>query len=510
MSQNTVYELKPFYDIPKYEGFAAKFNSSFLGHQWLEEDFRFPTAPSCRDWQAPRLAAVWKPVEVIGRVRSFNDYPCIGLIPAFSQRAIEALREFLEPNGEILPLISSVGPYYAYNITTVAHVVDLDHSDILWPKGTEKDRLVHIRRADRVDTYYAPIIIKRYELIPERLEGLTIFRIPEETSGAYVTEPFVARARECKLEGMNFIKVWPLPRGASWKMLNEEKVRRMQRKANRGRLVKGNCVALRLRAAGDARKPTSAEIADVERLMDELDAALINVDVDASEAGSLEGHEWIGGDCRLFFSCPDADALVEKLWPWLKSLHWPGQVMLMKRYGEMRDANAREEYVDLSGSTPRYQSPVISERLLSDEERDEVASFCDEAYRILRIDSGADPDQIQSAIQAWLVDFGRKKRRLSKEKLADTALALGSAWGQAVCDKLGWQWAAAKLISRDTAGYAILPPERQYVIYPTENFFAVLGGSRLHVNTPNTLELYEKLKAGTVGNRKPKSYEIID
>ena len=279
---------------------------------------------------------------------------------------------------------------------------------------------------------------------------------------------------------MNFIKVWPLPPGASWKKLNEQKVRRMERKTNRGKLVKGNSVVLRLCAADDAAKPSQAEIAEVERLMDELDATLVNVDVDVHEAGSLEGHEWVGADCRLFFSCPDADALVDKLWPWLKSLRWPGQVMLMKRYGEMHDASAREEYVDLSGRTPRYQSPVISERPLTDEERDEVASFCAEARRILKIDSGADPDRIQSVIHAWMEDFGQKRRRLPKERLEDTALALGSAWGQAVCDKLGWQWAAARLISRDTAGYAIVPLQRQCVIFPTENFFGALGWFQAH------------------------------
>ena len=508
MDEQIVYKLEPFYEIPKYEGFARKHDVSYLGHRWLWEDFHFPTAPHRRDWEAPRLASVWKPVEVTGRVRKFNDYPGIGQIPAFSQRAVEALREFLEPNGEILPLISSVGSYFAYNITTVADVLDLDGSDILWPKGTEEDRLVHFKKPDGVHTYYTVTAIRRYEFIAKRLGDLSIFRIPEDTADVYVTGPFVARAREAGLQGMNFIKVWPLPTGANWKKLNEQNVRRLERKKNCGRLVQGNSIVLRLRAA--AAKPSQAEVAEVERLMDELDAALINVEVDAPEAGSLEGHEWVGGDCRLFFSCPDCDALVDKLWPWLKSLRWPGKVMLMKRYGEFHDAGAREEYVDLSGTTPQFQSPVISERPLSDEERAQVASRSADGRRLLGIDADARPDETRAAIHAWLEEFRQRKRRCSKKKLQDTALALGSLWGQTMCEGLGWQWAAVTLISRDTESHAVVPPERQCIIIALENFFALLGGSKHHVNTPDTLEFYRKLASGEACAGKPKSYHIAD
>ena len=374
-------------------------------------------------------------MEVIGRVRSFNDYPCVGLVPAFSGKAIEALREFFEPNGEILPLVSTVGPYFAYNITTIADVLDLERSDVLWPKGTEKDLLLRIHNGGRVDTFYSATLIRRYEFIAERLSGLSIFRIPEEKSSAYVTERFVAR-KDFDLQGMNFIKVPALPRGANWRKLNEQKIRRMERKETRGKLVKGNSVVLRLRAGDGAKKPSANELAAVERMMDELDALLINVDVDASEAGSLEGHEWVDADCRLFFSCPDAEALVERLWPWLKSLRWPGKVMLMKRDGNYRDSSAPEEYVDLSGDRPRYKSPVSEERSLNVGEEAELASFIEDGYGIIKIDPHSQAEEVVKAIQKWMEDFRAKKLRLSKKKLQDTALSLGSLWGQMVCSGL--------------------------------------------------------------------------
>ena len=80
-------------------------------------------------------------------------------------------------------------------------MLDLDRSEILWPKGTEKDRLLHIPNGDRVETFYTLTVIRRYEFIAELLPRLTIFRIPEEKSAAYVTEPFVARAAGVRLAG---------------------------------------------------------------------------------------------------------------------------------------------------------------------------------------------------------------------------------------------------------------------------------------------------------------------
>jgi hypothetical protein len=55
----------------------------------------------------------------------------------------------------------------------------------------------------------------------------------------------------------------------------------------------------------------------------------------------------VEGELRVFLSCPDADVMVEKLWPWLTNLSWPGGVKVLKRYGELTDINCREIYVEL-------------------------------------------------------------------------------------------------------------------------------------------------------------------
>ncbi|HOJ99514.1 MAG TPA: hypothetical protein PLW34_08140 [Termitinemataceae bacterium] len=49
----------------------------------------------------------------------------------------------------------------------------------------------------------------RYCFYPERLKGLTVFKLPElPLQNVFVTDPFVQRVQEGKLVGFNFKLVW--------------------------------------------------------------------------------------------------------------------------------------------------------------------------------------------------------------------------------------------------------------------------------------------------------------
>jgi hypothetical protein len=74
---------------------------------------------------------------------------------------------------------------------------------------------------------------------------------------------------------------------------------------------------------------------------------LVERQINAPYFGSLEGNEYVAGKARIFLSCPDAAALVERLRSWLTSLGWSGRVTVAKRYGEYVDPNAAEEVVEL-------------------------------------------------------------------------------------------------------------------------------------------------------------------
>jgi hypothetical protein len=119
--------------------------------------------------------------------------------PAFSGRAIDCLRDFLEPNGEILPLRPKNGDFFAYNLTTVADVLDLRKSELKWTSNR-----------------YSVIDISRYEFYKEKIGDLSIFRIREYPAGTFVTDKFVSRVVEHGLNGFDFQIVWPLPPGVSW------------------------------------------------------------------------------------------------------------------------------------------------------------------------------------------------------------------------------------------------------------------------------------------------------
>lgn len=320
MAVGAVYRLLPMVGDPRFEGFASA-QTSCRGKGRLLDDF-IPDTDSF-GWQPPLLAGVWKPLPVIGRVRPFNDYPCINLqIPAFSQRAVDALGEFLTANGELLPLKTDVGPYFAYNVTTVGDVLNVEGSDVVWL--TEGERA---------------LTINRYAFHPERLEGRSIFRLAHEPMAVLVTDAFVQRAKNAQLKGLDLIKLWTdKGRAGSQSPAASAGRSRSKRKA-----LKGNSLIVVLKLAG--RSKTKAEERRVDALMDELDGLLAATDPNTPAVGALEGHDYAGGECRLFLSCPDADALAAKLRPWLERLDWKGAVEAVKRYGEYVDGDAPAEPV---------------------------------------------------------------------------------------------------------------------------------------------------------------------
>jgi len=198
VAENALYNLDPVTDNPEFEGFAFVREESLLKKG---ERFTFDFGPEGipskgRAWTIRSLAPIWSPQPVVGRVKPHNDYPCVNLqIPAFSRRAVDALRDFLEPNGELLPLVSSVGEYYAYNIRTVVDVLDHERSDVLWYD----------------DNHDIALRVRRYECVPEKLTGLSIFRLVEKPASTFVHQVFVDRVKEHGLKGFRFTRLYPLP-----------------------------------------------------------------------------------------------------------------------------------------------------------------------------------------------------------------------------------------------------------------------------------------------------------
>lgn len=325
-----VYVLDPITDNPMFEGFALDFLElpSVLGRGCLNDDMTpgYDASLSNPHWTQTRLKEKWVPPHVTGRVAAYNDFPGINLIyPAFSQRAVDALRDYLEPNGELLPLDSDVGvPYYFYNITTVVDAIDAENS-----------------RGARFRDSGLLIYPEYLAFHAEKLEGLSIFMDYDWPVSTLVTDVFVRRVEECGLNGFDFVKVWPFPKGVNWQL--ENKKHSPQRKI--AEKLKQQALVLIFPLAG--KRPNATEKKSINRYKDELDAQLVVRSLDAPYFGSLEGDEPVEGEMRLFLSCPDADRLVQKLQPWLDHLGWPRTYYVMKRYGKMYDENAEESVIEI-------------------------------------------------------------------------------------------------------------------------------------------------------------------
>lgn len=335
-SEQAVYLVESARDDPRSEGFALVDSDepSLLGSRGWPNDDRirdfYPSLPIQAQWTPPHVSGVWRPLRVTGRVRAWNDFPTVAMtVPAVSQRAVDALRDILDRNGELLPLEYDHGRWFAYNCWTVVDIVDHASSAISFDRGVRKE-------------------FDHYAIFADRLASLTLFRMRENVSPSlYATQPFVDRVRQAGLRNFVFEKIWPWPKGTIW--VHENKKLRAQRKLKEGPANLGrHSVVIRLMLAEVNRKPNKQEREHVELIMDTLDALLADphATYDAPVFGNLEGDEPVNGEHRLFLCCPDADRLVERLRLWLHHLDWPGPVVVVKRYGDMHDEDAPEKALE--------------------------------------------------------------------------------------------------------------------------------------------------------------------
>ena len=243
---------------------------------------------------------------------------------------MEVLRDFLEPNGELLPLATSVGSYYLYNCMTVANVIDFDRSKLSFLNDNTILEIDHL------------------EVYENLLAGLSIFQMRKYPGTCFVTDSVARLVREAKLQGFEFRKLWPLSADTLWWMHRKDSKCHDDLTAQpttEARPIKGNSVVLRLALQGE--NPSPLEKSRFEAIADEVDAKLVNTRQSTKYFGNLEIMEFIPGEARYFFSCPDADELASKLKPWVKALDWAGEKLLLKRYGGFVDAEATEEAVEI-------------------------------------------------------------------------------------------------------------------------------------------------------------------
>lgn len=318
--KNSIFELRQLID-PRYGGLIS------------DKKFQFgPKRSRSRDWTVPLLGSAWKPPKVEGSMKSlWHDFPCLDIhIPVFSRRAVDILRLFLEPNGEILPLITTSGDFYAYNLTTVADILDTDRSKIRWA---------------------GPGIVSSIDYFvfdENKAEKLTIFRIPEDRVRTYVTQAFVDAAEKNGLLGMNFVKVWPYPPDIDWMLVEKDKSEaRSRRGLPDGKDSGSETIVIRLKLDGKG-KGSVQEHARIDSLMDRLESMLVEFKPDSSLPDYLEGHEYENGECCIYIGCAEAKMTLEKILPSINEVNWPNDIEVIARFGRYWDTEAEESRVPLA------------------------------------------------------------------------------------------------------------------------------------------------------------------
>jgi hypothetical protein len=139
-----------------------------------------------------------------GDYPSMAGFPSSTVTPFFSQHASDSLVDLLEGNGELLPLISDFGQYYAFNITREVEALDEERSEFKLLSELDPDLLsISPETSDF-------LCISRYEFSAERIAELSIFKLPKRyhSEMPLVTDRFVQRVQDANLKGFAFKLLW--------------------------------------------------------------------------------------------------------------------------------------------------------------------------------------------------------------------------------------------------------------------------------------------------------------
>ncbi len=125
----------------------------------------------------------------------FGDLPCLSSdLPVLSERAVDALRDLLEPAGELLeiqPPPGVDGRFQVFNVTRVLDAFDRAKCDADWVEGGGMWNF------------------RRLAFRPETIAGIPIFRTQGLVGRLMVQAPFLERVTQAGLMGFAFIPHWP-------------------------------------------------------------------------------------------------------------------------------------------------------------------------------------------------------------------------------------------------------------------------------------------------------------
>ncbi len=311
-----MYLLRQVLDHPKFEGLACS-EPSLLGRDGsITNDF-FPPDDRGFNSDIEPLTPVWKAPKCHGRVMAYNDFPCVNfLVPAFSERAVDCLKEFLEPNGELLPLEHPAGKFFAFNCLRVVDILDQDKSNVEWFSSTGPHKFA--------------LDIRHFVVDEDRLKSLSVFRLREQCTSIFITEAFLTAIQSHGLNGFDCPKVVPFPTDVYWRDAHKEACKSVFAKGDSHSDAGVKAESLLIELTWETSKLSDLEKKALKTIQDDLDAQLMVTKLSDPYFGSLEGRRSRKGKSVLYLSCPSSARLFDKLQDYLRALPWhsPPQVIL--------------------------------------------------------------------------------------------------------------------------------------------------------------------------------------
>ncbi len=151
-------------------------------------------------------------------------------------------------------------------------------------------------------------------------------------------------------------------------------------------------------------------------------------------------------------------------------------------------------------STKTFDEPIAAN--LSKE----LAAQADKGRKLLfaKAKKTPEPKAVAKAIMDYVDAIHAGKKKLTSKQLAAQALMLACAWGDAVCEELGYAWVNVRWPDGNSIG--VVPKKRQFAIYPLPYIRRIMEDR----DADNTiLLLFNMLVAGHVPKSGPNTYVTL-
>lgn len=264
-----------------------------------------------KNFTIPSLKRKWDSPEMKGQneVAPFNDFPCCGFfIPVFSAKAVVILNDFLTKNGELLPVKTKRGNYFAYQTRTII------------------DGIVNIKKCDDLSSEFVKGIGIYYDIgtlafYSSRFpKNLSIFRLREFPSQPFVSSDFVERALSNGLQGFGFRQVYP-------KLTPSQ--RREERKIHSakvnlaGKQVDPQKETMKIEFKFKGHYASKQEQKKFQLIVEELQELLVLKNPTDDFFGAIQSSHTVKGSSAIYISTPKAKRLEEYLSEFIRTVTWP-------------------------------------------------------------------------------------------------------------------------------------------------------------------------------------------